>query len=329
MATVYHTSDEQTRPLGPYEFIATPPIQLILNAIRAHCGVGGTIRPGVRRLAAWANYASAGRVSPMLDQLAADGWISYDPSTGLIMLLEEPNAAITDRDQRVENEDESPVITRRDQDDSGVITPRDHWNDSEAITPRDRDAWQQDAELEAITRRDRSAPRMDDHVLGAATENQESAAAKYNIPCSPESITPRDRPIALLLAELEKTPGPGVLERVLAARDWTPQQIRDRWEYDQERIRNSGGKLGEGVFWSALLSGQLAPQRPDPANAWQGLAPPDDDPPEESLHERARRICPDGASGHDFRFLVIQLGQEMSDDAALAALTEQQKRGTR
>jgi hypothetical protein len=315
MATVYHTP-QPTRPLGAYEFIATPPIQLILNAIRAHCGVGGTIRPGVRRLAAWANYASAGRISPMLDQLAADGWILFDPTTGLITLLEDPSPAITERDQWAGDDTESPAITERD-----------HWKDSAAITPRDRDLAQQDAESLAITERDRSTPRMEDHVLVAATENQESAAAKYNnIPCSsPESITRRDRPAALLLAELG-TNRKLIAQAFIARPDLTPEQVRATWAYFEPRV--AAGRCEAGAFHAAIASGQIHAAPPDPASDWHGLAPPDDDPdpPGESLHERARRICPDGVSGHDFRFLVLQLGEPgITDSEALAALAERQQ----
>jgi hypothetical protein len=77
---------------NPYAYEVIPPIGRLLSAISDHCSVGGTIRPRNRTLAEWANYASAGHIAPLLDQLACDGWILYDRTTGLITLLYDPAA---------------------------------------------------------------------------------------------------------------------------------------------------------------------------------------------------------------------------------------------
>jgi hypothetical protein len=77
---------------NPYAYEVIPPIGRLLGAISDHCSVGGTIRPRNRTLAEWANYASAGHIAPLLDQLACDGWILYDRTTGLITLLYDPAA---------------------------------------------------------------------------------------------------------------------------------------------------------------------------------------------------------------------------------------------
>lgn len=308
------------RRLGAYEFIATPPIQLILNAIADHCGVGGTIRPGVRRLAAWANYASAGRISPILDQLAADGWIAYDPSTGLITLLEDPH--------------------------DGAITERDRWTDSAPITERDRDEALSDGIDTAITERDRSAQCMEDHDL---TTSSKKPVVVSKIPCGGESIPIRDHPILLLLNELGATPGPGVFVRGMAARDWTPQQIRDRWEFDQQRIADSRGKWHIGIFWTAFIAGELAPQRPDPTRpidplAYAGdplyrlgsdvtglpAAPPGassaDAGADETPYHEACRILPPDASAEDRAFVACRLVCGDSPAVALAELEQHRKR---
>jgi hypothetical protein len=318
----YHeptTLTSSARPLKAYEFISTPPIQLILDAIAAHCGVGGTIRPGVRRLAAWANYASAGRISPLLDQLASDGWISYDPSTGLITLLEDPNG--------------------------GSITPRDRWiadaaDDAESapITRRDRDESHSDAEYESITARDRSAPRMEDHVLVAAAESDsESAAARYKLPCSVETITERDRSAALLLAELGADDV--IIADALTARpDLTPEQIRASWAHFLPRIR--AGLCTAGAFFSAIRRGQLHPapradpRRPlDPESyasdpAYQlGSALPDEAARRNAMyrdaHWRAVDLLGPGAAFGDMRIVVEALVDGATDDQALAELADE------
>ena len=155
-------------------------------------------------------------------------------------------------------------------------------------------------------------------------------------------ITARDHPILLLLIELGLTPGPGVFERGMAARDWTPQQTRDRYEYDKPRIENSGGKKHWGIFWTAFMAGELAPARPDPTapldpasyagdslyrlgSDTSGLAPPADapevvEPRAESIGDIARRLLPPDASTADWVFVQSRLVRHDSESGALAAL---------
>lgn len=119
---------------------------------------------------------------------------------------------------------------------------------------------------------------------------------------------------------------PRIIGDALAARpDWTPQQVRDRWSYDQERIAASGGRLTEGVFFEALRAGQLAPPPRSAAVDWSAYAE-GDEPEEETLHAHARRITPDSISGKDFQFVLTRLGQGDSDADALAALAARGRR---
>jgi hypothetical protein len=308
--------NNHARPLKAYEFISTPPIQLILDAIAAHCGVGGVIRPGVRRLAAWANYASAGRISPLLDQLASDGWIAYDPATGLITLLEDPNGpAITERDRWIAATDDSAPITERDRD--------------EALP---------DAEYEAITLRDRSAQCIEDHVLVAATETLDSAAARSKIPCGADSITERDHR-AVLLSELGADAK--IIADALAARpDLTPEQIRASWSHFERRIAAGLVNPDAGAFFAAIRRGQVhAPPRADPARpldpesyaddpAYQlGSALPDEAAARNAryrdAHWRAVDLLGPGAAFGDMRIVVEALVDGATDDQALAELARE------
>lgn len=330
------------RTLAYYEYIVTPPIQLVLNAIREHCSVGGTIRPGVRRLAAWANYASAGRISPMLDQLAADGWITYDPTTGLIMLLEDPYA---DDTVTVIEENAPPLITAGDHEtdseaDSEAITVRDHETDeaadSERITRRDRDGALPDAAAGSITRRDRQAPRMEDSCLAAAGSNLDSAAVSKYIPCAAESIPERDRspdPVDVLLAELG-TSAPLRAQARAALPDLTVQQVRDTWAHFEVRIK--AGRCTPGAFHAAIARGELHAAPPDPTRPLnpaayaeqEGFALGSDPPPSqaETMHERASRLLPPvtaaniRSSGRDLQFVLRMLVSGATDAEVTAAL---------
>lgn len=156
-----------------------------------------------------------------------------------------------------------------------------------------------------------------------------------------------DHPIAHLLAELGQQPGPGVLDRVLAARRWTAAEVRDRWAYDNERIARSGGRLTWGVFWTALLAGQLAPK-----NGATGLNPADyadnplyrmgsdtagltDAPPgdiatpsdvdDESPSQAARRLLPEYAPYDDWIFVTCRLACGDSEPTALAELAQHRR----
>lgn len=307
---------------NPYAYEVVPPIGRLLDAICAHCGVGGTIRPRNRTLADWAGYRSAGHVGELLDQLACDGRILYDRTTGLITRLFDP-----ERDQLIPS-----GITSEDAEEA---------DDSALIPSRDRVLGQQDAENESIPRRDQNAPRMEDHVLVTTTRDSESVVVnKIKIPCAADLIPPMDHPTRLLLSELLPPPGRGVIERVLAKRDWTPQQIRDRYEYDKPRIENSGGKNTWGIFWTALMAGELAPARADPDRPIDVAAYADDPgyalggdsgPPGEAqqraeaytdAHWRAVDLLGKGAPFRDMAIVVEALVNGGSDVQALAALEE-------
>lgn len=127
---------------------------------------------------------------------------------------------------------------------------------------------------------------------------------------------------------------PAIIADALQARpDWTPQQVQQRWAYDQRRISASDGKLTEGVFYHALRCGQLAPARRAEVD-WGALAaaqavaaPPTSG---ESVRDRAEHLVPsdptDRHAGQDFVWMQQQLYQhDWGDDQALAALADRRK----
>lgn len=325
--TVYH---ETATPIvtNPYAYTTIPPIGRLLEIICTDRSVGGCLRPGNRALANQLGYASASQIPYLLSQLASDGWIDYDPTSGVIMLLKRPES-----DQAIRSTDRSDEEIADEQQAGALV-------DSALIDPIDRDLELSDAENET-DQIDRSNPqRMEDSCL-TTTGDSESVAVKTQIPCVADSISSGDHPVLLLLAELGTAPGPGVLDRVLAVRAWTPQQIRDRWEFDQQRISASNGRLTEGIFWTALMAGQLAPPRRDPnaplnPAAYAGdpsvllgsQAPPGPDSPE-TIGDHARRILPKDASTADWVFIQSQLVRHVSDEQALAALAARRSAGRR
>ena len=297
---------------NPYAYTVIPPIGRLLDAIRAHCGVGGTIRPGNRTLAEWANYASAGHIAPLLDQLACDGRILYDRDTGLITLLSDPDAGSGD-----------PVV------DQSIPAGIDSAIDPESapIPSRDRVFALSDAEYESIPRRDQLAPRMEDHVLVAAAENQDSAAARYTLPCSDELIPSRDHPAALMLAELGADEA--IIADALTARpDLAVSQVRATYAHFEPRIK--AGRCTIGAFFKAIRRGQLHTAPPDPEKpidpaAYSGqpgyeLGSDADNASSESLRDHALRITPAAISGRDFQFVLALLGGGATDEAALSEL---------
>ena len=131
-----------------------------------------------------------------------------------------------------------------------------------------------------------------------------------------------------------------IADALQARPDWTPQQVRDRWAYDQRRIAASDGKLTEGVFFHALRCGQLAPARQTPQLDPAAYADRDgfvlgsdvsDQAGDESPHDRAARLVPasptDRYAGQDFVWMQGQLYiQRWTDAQALAALAERRRR---
>lgn len=343
------TTTGVTRTLRPYEYVATPPIQLVFDAILDRVGAGGSFAPGIRTLADWSGV-SRGQITAHLRQLAEDGWILYDGR--VITLLRHPDQADeSDRsgdrslcddthdaiDHLIDHSDQGDTSDRSG-DRSPTRTPaaspllstdRRVLNGQIADAPRDRSP-------------DRSAPSGFDPpqtppMVLMSHEQQQSLVAVHGIESTNGGSgggTLIDRgidqhPAALLMAKLGANAK--IIAAAFAARpDWTPEQVQARWDYDQERIERSDGRLMAGVFFEALRCGQLAPARAAPID-WAayaeregyalGGAPPDEaERTDESPHERARRICPDDASGLDFQFLLQQLARGASEAKALAAL---------
>lgn len=298
---------------NPYAYEVIPPIGRLLIEICKHLSVGGCFRPGNRQLADWMGYASAGHVSYLLSQLACDGWITYDPTTRLITLLRAYPAdpVIGSRDQQAESArfSDSALIPSRDR----VLPHQD------AADPDEGSVFQPDSQcMESLV----ATTSDSESVVVVVSERGDARGGKPNTP-----------PAAQLMAELGANPK--IIRDAYAARpDWTPQQVRERWEYDQKRIAASAeldGKLGEGIFFTALRSGELAPARADPAvpipvadyaddpSVLLGSqAPPGDEA--ESIADHARRICPPDASGADWIFVQTRLARGDSDAGAMAAL---------
>ena len=292
---------DSVRQLRPFEYIATPPIQHVLDALSRHMRVGGSFAPGVRQLAEMSGV-TLGMISGILYDLDRTGWIAYDGH--VIMLL---------RDQA---------------DHESTVAPFD------ALGSLDQNP-------------DRSRADM---VLTATAVStcfeSDLVAVESEIPCADENDQPPDQPpdrppAAQLMAELGANPV--IIRDAYEARsDWTPSEVRRRWTYDQSRIAASDGRLNEGIFYTALRAGQLAPARPDPARPLDpasyagdpafrmggdmtGLAEPPPDPAamqppsEESPYDEAGRILPEGAPAADRAFVACRLA--CGDDAPTALAT--------
>jgi hypothetical protein len=325
------TPNDTPRKLGPYEFIAVPPIQLVLNAIVDLCEVGGSVKPGVRALAE-ASGTCRGMITDYLRQLEHDGWIAYDGRW--ITLLRDPNAPeapevcdeshdpIDQPDGHVEKSDRSAGRTLAESDRSaGRTTLRAaverahmrHSADQPSVRPADRSV--------PSFAHPPQTPPMVIHDLAAADsvaahESSTTGGSGGGVVIDqPDGHWP---PAGQVMAELGAHPR--IIADALSARpDLTPQQVRDRWSYDQERIAASGGRLTEGVFFEALRAGQLAPPPRSAAVDWSAYAT-DDEAEAESLHAHARRITPECASGRDWQFVLARLASGDTDAEALAAL---------
>lgn len=134
---------------------------------------------------------------------------------------------------------------------------------------------------------------------------------------------------------------PRIIAEAFSARaDWTPRQVRARWEYDQKRIAVSDGRLNEGIFFTALRCGELAPSRADPALPLDPTAYADDpafklgsdvSPPDEQrqretayhdAHWRAVALLGPGAPFREMAVIVERLVAGDTDQQALAALAQ-------
>lgn len=345
MVQPHHTIDPVTPTvtggLRPYEFIATPPIALVLDAIVVHCGLGGSITPGVREIGRWAGV-SAGQISPILYQLADDGWILYDGR--VITLVRHPDQP----DDQLGTDESDLCADQEDdltQDRHNLATDRtDQAKDRPDLT---KDRFGAEREVYGAVMRKNAPSRGDlakDRFRGRMVHDHEqqqdlslrsAVANRDQVPCATDFDQAADRlsPAAQVMAELGAEPAV-IADALLCRPDWTPQQVRDRWAYDQERIAQSDGKLTEGVFFHALRRGQLAPPRANPERPIEVAAYAGNDQfragddvsdleaAEESPHERAGRIAPDDATGLEFVFLVGRIGGGATDEEALAALQE-------
>lgn len=310
-----------TQPLRPYQFIGTPVTTLVLDAIVDHCQVGGCITPGVRGLAAWADV-SLGVVSDCLKVLVKDGWISYDGR--VIMLLRHPDRC-TDQtspqgDRRVDQNDRCI-----DQESADRCIDQDVFRSTLPNSDIDRRVDQFERDMVLTTTR----------ILESESE---VAVVDSGGMQGGDQRADRSQGAAQLMAELGANPK--IIADAYAARaDWTAQQVRARWEYDQKRIAASDGKLNEGVFFTALRGGELAPARPDPTQPIPVAAYADDpgfalgsdtSPPgaAESIRDHAARLLPPPTAAthreyiRDWMFVQGRLGSGDSDSAALAALSQ-------
>lgn len=319
---VYHTSD--TAQSNPYAYTVVPPIGELLTIICEDRSVGGCFRPGNRWLANRMGYRSASQIPYLLSQLACDGWISYDSTSGVIMLLRDPREPETD--QAIRSPDRSmEQITDDTFDDDSVV-----------IDPIDRDIALPDAECTS-DQLSRSIPqRMEDSCLAAADSESDSAAARYKYHAAQKPISPPDHPAALILAELGTAPK--LIAKALAKRpDLTPEQIRATWSHFEPRIKAE--LCTAGAFHAAISNGQLhaAPPDPDrpldpatyankPGFALGSDLPPPDEP--ESIRDRAARLLPPPTADtlktytRDWMFVQGRLGAGDSDEQALTALAQ-------
>jgi len=292
--------------------VVVPPIGRLLDLILAHLQIGGCFRPGNRFLADGLGYSGASQIPALLQQLACQGWIAYDPETRLITLL---------RDYRSDRS-----IRSIDQGDESA--PSD---EKRSIDPIDREIPQSEAEQErAISSGSPKSQCMESLVTTTSTKSP------VVVVDSEGGDARGGDSAARVMAELGANWK--IIKDAFAARaDWTAPQVRARWEYDQRRIAASEGRLNEGIFFAALRAGQLAPPRPDPDRPidpaayadkpgyalGSNLAPPGD---AESIRDHASRLLPPPTAAtirehtRDWIFLQGRLAQGDSDEAALQAL---------
>jgi len=267
---VYHTTatetitasegSQQVRPIRFLEYVVVPPIRLVLDAILAHVGVGGSMAPGIRQLGEWSGV-TLGLITDCLRQLDDMGIITYDGRT--IMLLRDPDAAPeTDRSADRSAADESNDLTRE--------------------SDRSPDRSLCDKSADRANTRPSSGARVIDHLIDQEIPPHtppmvyihataaDSAAAHESLPRggmqgggTPDR-SPDRSPAAAALADL------GANETIIAAAlralpDLTPQQVADTHAWHAWRRERSGGRMGEGTFFTAITEGHIHGPPPDPA----------------------------------------------------------------
>lgn len=269
----YHNSTTSTvtppadRRLGPYEYVATPPIQLVLNVILDRVDVGGCITPGVRQLADWSGV-SRGQITAHLRQLDSDGWIAYDGR--VIMLIRHPDESEGDR-----SVDRSPCENAHDVIDQLIDQPEsapecDRSVDRSLAQPlADRTTVRQHGPACDDRSTDRSAFHPDPHGIMTHEQQQTPVAVDLNeIPSGGMQgggvcDRPADRsPAARLLAELGADEAI-IADALRAVPGLTPQQVRDTWDWHAWR-RERAPHLSEGVFFAAIRQGHIHAPPPDP-----------------------------------------------------------------
>lgn len=333
MNAVYHdyaTCTDTIDDVGPYDYIVRPPIGRLLAAIQDHCGVGGTIRPGVRQLAQWMNYASAGRVAPLLAQLVTDGRILYDGANGCITLLADPT----------------------DDVDDDAITASDRVVDHDGAAPATHDVFgHYDADHDGRSLDVIDRPHMVDHDLTAAGDRKNPVVVKYKLPCADETITIRDRPppdvdtiapsaspqTTMVVDDVDALLYSLGADRAIvvdaARHEWTVDEVQARHTYDLARMAKND-RMTIGVFFHAIRHGHRAPRSSrglvpaDYAGRSDfvlGSAPPEVDAPG-TIRDRAERIMPPitpatiRTAQRDLEFVMHRMGMGDSDDEARAAL---------
>lgn len=339
--------------LLPFQYIASPPPTEVFKVILEHCGVGGTFAPGVRQLSLWSGV-SRGLITDCLRQIAEKGWILYDGRN--ITLLRHPDEDdASDRSGDRSHCDESEEVIDQVIDQATATPARDRSGDrSRAASPIlaavQRVALRQNGHGPSDRSPDRSGltdsdppldpPMVHDYLTATSpvvVERVSTTGGSGGSLRDDRSID-RSHPAAQIMAELGAD-GAIIADAFLARPGWTPQQVRDRWAYDQRRIALSDGHLTEGVFFHALRCGQLAPAREGPqldpaayANR-DGFTLGSAVPPEvESIRDHAARLLPaPTAATHrqyitDWLFVQDRLGQGDSDDEALAALATHRQR---
>lgn len=352
----YHENATPTataRPLRRFESISVPPIRLILDAILAHCGIGGTIAPGVRVLGEWSGV-TLGLISGCLRQLDAEGIVLYDGRN--ITLLVDPDAEPeTDRSPDRSHCDEpeeviDQVIDQPDQPSSSDRSGDRSLSQSPLLAAIHRVQTRWNGDRPSDRSPDRSAllgsdppldpPMVHDYLAAADSAAALKTSTNRGVQGGESAIDHlADRhPAALILAELGADDV--IIADALAARpDLTPAQVRNSWAHFEARI--AAGRCDAGAFFAAIRKGKLhaAPRdiRLDPAQyAGDDLyllgstAPPEQQQPAESLYDRAQRLIPRDVTGVAYRaamdVLMRELAAGASDDQALDALAQWQPR---
>ncbi len=339
-------------PLRPYEFVARPPIAFVLDAIVDHCGMGGSITPGVRELAKWAGV-SAGQISPILYQLADDGWILYDGR--VITLVRHPDLVAdqlgadgTDlgADQESDLESDRPDLAtdRIDQTRDRPDLAKDRFGISSAVNGT---VVRQTTAKNSDLAKDRFRGRMVhvSHEQQQSLDQDSAAATKRHVPCAAQNDQQPDRVSPVVQALLEVGTNSKIIAKALAARpQLTAQEVRDTWSWHQWRIERSGGTKGDGVFFEAISCGQVhaAPPNSDapidtcryvgPGSSYGGLfisggatGPEETGPPLDDAEARARSLAPDATEG-ELAIMAADLADGARDDQVLNWLAERRGR---